>query len=443
MSILRGILFLLLCFSCFTVSSSTYIIRDYFDGFRWHLGPFKFSINDQTITEIKGPLSQKAFNLLESKVKSNNSQIYFYPDLDLIPGLVDSHIHLSFEDESFDTNHDMANRQMFRDDQQSLALAHMRLDQGFNRGFLTLRDLGGNPDALRKTSQMIARAPDRYPTLYHLKDAFASVRGQCPKGVDCKDSFRKLPQTPSALKNYFKAPQKNLHHKVFLDNDPYPGVLKKNHIIALLKEAKKKRAPLALHTIKQKDFSWIVPFLYPQLSLEHLNSLVFASIEDQVQVVLASKARFVPSLYSKTYMQLLEQKNKLPNHWQWERDRQLKVINSLAKLSPLLCFGSDFYFPSFSPLRDWAFYAIEILRDFEKETFLKTDQVLSMATGACNELFPGSSAGLIKEGASASFNLVGGNLKSDIRYLHNIQGVVQRGRPHRLPSAQPNFHTPL
>jgi hypothetical protein len=408
-------------------------VRDYFDGFRWHFGPFLFVTQNKIITKIEGPLSRKQLDLVKTQASTYKGKLYLYPELDLIPGLIDSHTHLSLEDKSFDAFFDPAITQMFHENDKSLAMAHKRLDQAIRRGFLFIRDLGGNPLVLQNIAEMVRRDPHRYPELYYLRIAFAAGRGQCPPAINCKKAFKKLPLKPHDINNYFKDRAANLHHKIFLDNDPYPGVLKKSHVTSLLREAKKRRAPLAIHTIKQEDFSWITPFLYPELSLEHLKSFSFDSIKNQVQSFLSSKVRLVPSLYSKAYMQLIDQRGKMPAHWPWERARQLKAINSMAKLSPLLCFGSDFYFPTFSPLRDWAFYAIEILRDFEKETFLKSDQVLSMATGGCQSLFPGTSAGLIKLGATASFNLVGGDLKSDLKYLHDIQGVIHRGQPYRLP----------
>jgi hypothetical protein len=146
-----------------------------------------------------------------------------------------------------------------------------------------------------------------------------------------------------------------------------------------------------------------------------------------------SGLKLVPTLYSSSFTAVLKKRNKLPSHWQWDRINQLKKIKSLKGLKSMLCFGSDFYYQTFSPLRDSFYYSIEVLKDYQHEIGLAPDEVLRMATGACHELFPGTSAGVISSGAQASFNLVGGDLKSDIKYLHDIQGTVNNGVIYRIP----------
>ena len=368
-----------------------------FDGAQW-LQPAYISFNQEEILYLaKRPQENTTY-----KTIINSS---------LLPPLVDAHQHLGLIDpnlgadykEAFTFTHNLSHK-----DKVDLALG--TLNDYLHKGFLYIRDLGGDSAVTNEVQQRIENLS--YPYVQWATKPIAQGNGQCPKELFCKryfqDSFNSKVNNQDTLKFY-------------LDNDPFSGRMDPKYLTSLMKKNHFNR-PMAFHGIYDYDFSVLSPFLEEQDSLEHLTYITAKKLAKLEK----SQVRLVPTDWPQSYLDFY--KDKLDKSIIFDKKDQIKRMKLLRPYIKQICYGSDFFVDTRDSVKTRAFWALEGFLDMAKEWKLNSLEALPLITGQCDSLFPKQrNIGKLRVSSEPSFIIIEGDLNKNLAHLHNIKYVIKQG----------------
>jgi len=368
-----------------------------FNGIQW-LKPAYISFNQKEIVY----LAQTPQKNITYKAIENSS---------LLPPLVDAHQHLGLTDPSLGASYKDAfifTHKLPHQEKVNLALS--TLNDYLHKGFLYIRDLGGDSAVINEVEQKIENLP--YPYVQWVTKPIAQGKGQCPQDLYCKRYFQESFNSPI---------QTHRTLKVYLDNDPFPGKMNPQMLNSIM-EKNHLNQPMAFHGIYDYDYHTLVPFLEKQDSIEHLtyiNPKKLAQLEK-------SEVRLVPTDWPQSFIDLY--KERLDESVLYDKKDQVKRMKLLKPYLKQICYGSDFFIDSQDSVKTRAFWALEGFLDMAKYLDLTPLQALPLITGQCNSLFPNQkNVGKLRVNHEASFIIVTGDLSRNLSRLHNIKYVIKRG----------------
>lgn len=369
-----------------------------FDGNSW-LSPAYIHLQDGIITYL-GPFAHKGFLYKDLKEST------------LLPPLVDAHQHLSVFDHQYGGDYEEAFRYSHKIPiKKRKEMGKDLLNDYLHKGFLYIRDLGGDRVTLDKLKKEISNNP-HYPTVQWSGRAVAHGSGQCPKDLPCSRYFQSV--------NTLKKGSKLETLKIYLDNEPFDGHLTQRELEEV---AKGVNQPMAFHSIRPYPLKKLVQFVDKFDSLEHLTSITAF----QLRAMATTSIRLVPTDMPESFIETYS--DKIPPWPHEEVKIQKKRLRKLLPYINQLCFGSDFYIVPEDQVRTQAYWAVESFIQMASRLNLKPTAALKIITNQCAPLFPGEAElGHIKQGQIANFIIIEGNLKEKLSYLHNIQWVVHKGK---------------
>lgn len=400
--------------------TETFQVKEIFDGNQWIKGHPYIVIRKGVVSSIQR--------------NRPDGEVYDYKNLTIIPGLIDAHQHFSFEDTQGGDNLETAFiqlKKLSRNQKVERMLKHLR--DHLNKGFLYVRDLGGDQETINLVAEKLRAqkelSPAQFPSLYYTPMPLAVGHGQCPAGQNCSSFFNHLEKDQIIIKRgsflklfdvSYDRPQKII--KVYGDNEPFKGQSDSSDLINLLKQTADYQLPVAIHLIRPSSLEPVIPFLRKNSSLEHLNHITRA----QAKKLETSKAKIIPTDFPQSFIDYRSQKYDTFD-LRWEKERQDARLKLFKGLKPQLCFGSDFYYKTENPIKTRAFFALELFIEMASKLKLKTTEALKMITSNCHELFPESHAGYIRVGEKANFIGIEGDLKEDLRVIHNSEFIMRDG----------------
>ncbi len=368
-----------------------------FNGKLW-LQPVYISFNQKEIVY----LDQTPQENTDYKAIENSS---------LLPPLVDAHQHLGLTDPNLGASYKDAfifTHQLPHQEKVNLALS--TLNDYLHKGFLYIRDLGGDSAVINEVEKKIENLP--YPYVQWVTKPIAQGNGQCPQGLYCSRYFQE--SFNSHLKTHRTL-------KIYLDNDPFPGKINPQKLKSLIEKNHLNR-PMAFHGIYDYDYHTLVPFLEEQDSIEHLTFIDPKKLDK----LKKSKVRLVPTDWPQSFMDFY--KERLDESVLYDKKDQVKRMKLLKPYLKQICYGSDFFIDPQDIVRTRAFWALEGFLDMAKHLKLTPLQALPLITGQCNSLFPNQkNLGRLRVNDEASFIIVTGDLSKNLSRLHNIKYVIKQG----------------
>jgi imidazolonepropionase-like amidohydrolase len=334
----------------------------------------------------------------------------------LIPGLVDGHTHIFFEDKRMGRNFSKAIIDNLKNSVgRRIEYAKTIKREYLKAGFTTLLDLGNSGAFL--DVRLRDREGDRGPILYVSGPGVAIKNAQLakkePRSVVEKEyrilSFKR-PLKPQ-LNDYL------VHNvdvlKIFGDNDPSEGILTIEEINKVADWAHKNGLQVHLHATNPNS---VARAFRSRVDLVHH---VYGIDQKSLEIVSKSKKSFVPTYFNNRLHQISAEAR--------ERDGQKENQLKLFSFKDQIGFGSDVYISSKSGM-DRGEQAIEALISY-LDFGLTPIEVLKSATSFWTDKFPPYQAiGVIKKGAFANMVVVDGSLQESLEPLRNVKHVIFKGK---------------
>ncbi len=391
----------------------SFVVDSYFDGLKIYKdGPYIIETKNSKVTKI-----------IRDKLKPRTG-------LFLLPGLVDAHVHLYYQEYLPYGNHKESLAKTFSiSDSQRKILIESFLNDRIKKGFIWLRDLGGDRRGRKVLKSLIKEKGSNYPFVEMMGESLTWGPGQCSPPLNCDRisidlKNYKIDQLDKLLKGLV---QKGLSHlKVYLDSDPFDSQpMPIPWVKAIIQKAKDLKLKVAFHVGLFYPLEKIISSMDENFSLEHIYHVSNDFPLEKARAVL------VPTDIPFSFIEFIKNRGGNYQAYYFDKIKSQKRFKKLLERNLPLCFGSDFYFETSDSVKTRSYWAIESLVDWHELGMSNLD-VLKSATSNCSKLF-NKKPFLIQEKAPANFIIVKGNPEKDIRDLHNILWVIKDGKVLKSP----------
>lgn|GEM_PF-2372160 len=389
----------------------SWLVKEYFDG--------EDRVQKNSVIKVK---SGRIVAI--SPLKESSTWDYSIPFA--MPPMVDAHVHSTFFDPYFASNPEamlVFNRQLSNHDSQSKSF--QLINDALKKGFLFLRDLGGEEEKVNSLKAALNKTPDIYPLLLTSGRAFASGKAQCDGDPSCARMFYPDSASLSDIKiRSLLRQKKELHEvvKIYFDNDPFEGKMRERELKRIVTLAKEIGLSVAIHVTTVPP-SFLSDKIFRDVSFEHIYQF-------NNSANIQKKSILVPTDLPLSFIHHLNtvDSEKYSFHF-YEKERQVKRMEYLRKSEA--CFGSDFYFLTADSVRTPYYWAIEGLLDYYSRGWSMAE-VLRMVTTNCNKVFRGILPKILV-GEEASFIGLNKSPFKDPQALHNVLWVIKKGSVLKEP----------
>jgi hypothetical protein len=237
---------------------NSFVVDRYFDGLRiYNDGPYIIETSHSKITKIK-----------RDKLQPRTGRF-------LMPGLVDAHVHLYYQEYLPYGNYKESLAKNFSiGDTERKILIESFLNDRIKKGFIWLRDLGGDRRGRKVLKSLIKEKGSNYPFVEMMGESLTWGPGQCSPPLNCD-------RISIDLKNYkinqLDALLKGLvtrgltHLKVYLDSDPFISrPMPIPWVKAIIEKAKDLKLKVAFHVALFYPLEKILPLVNENFSFEHI-----------------------------------------------------------------------------------------------------------------------------------------------------------------------------
>ncbi|MCF8060416.1 MAG: amidohydrolase family protein [Bacteriovoracaceae bacterium] len=397
------------------LKAETFVVDSYFDGKNVkRKGPFAITVSGSIITKITH----------ENELRSNG---HF-----LLPGLIDAHVHLFHENAlPYNDHFKSLSATLNLSKTQRMQFIEENLNDRIKKGFLWLRDLGGDRFGAVALGSLLKAKRDFYPYVEMMGESLTWGTGQCRAPLKCNRiglNIKNLSQE-QILFHLLRIKKEGASQvKVYLDADPFESELMPPDILKfILSKSKLIKLKVAIHSALNYPYSQIWSYIDDNVSLEHLYNF---QANDQNTTTSAS---IVPTDVPFSFIEFLKNRGDEFRFLYFDKIRTEKRFQELLKHKRRLCFGSDFYYETRDPVKTRGFWAIEGLIDWH-EMGMPAIEVLRSATSNCANVFDGGEElTKVGEGQRANFIIVKGDPEKNIRDLHNVLWVIKAGKVLKRP----------
>lgn len=350
-------------------------------------------------------------------------------NLMLLPGLIDTHMHLFIRDQSYEKNF---SAEMLRTSRQSslvrLGIAKRIADELLNGGITTIRDLGNSGQFLDKDLRDKKKS---HLGLLISGPGLAWGKAQFETETADKDVKKEYLQIQrdqdltKILRPYLDAHVDWL--KVFADNAPNPESMPKEVLEKIVSHAHAASLRVAIHTTlastaKNAVFSGAD-------SLEH----GFALNSDTVLEMAKRKIFLVPTDYSAKVCKIIAEHN--PEHEcaqfsQYQSQMKTRLLAAKMRGVPI-AFGSDMYLDLTHDQLSAAEATREGLIAYTEEGLTPGEALQSATSGAARLLGMANKIGVLEPGAFADIIGIEGNPLEHINEIHKVRFVMKNGQTLR------------
>ena len=406
---------------------------------------FSFSLLAQTTLDVGQILDVRSGKILKAKriyidqntgriteiinIKNKNSPTYSFPQVTLIPGLIDTHTHLCLNDLSLDGGFDRElEREVRTPLSQRINWAKKHASELLRSGFTVLRDLGNCGEWGEQILSESYFRQELSPTFIYSGKGLSAPGGQFFSFSDPELVHREylVISSESELQESIIRVKSSgaTWLKLYADNDPNPQMLSKKILSKAVKIGHQLGLKVAIHAIKEEALDNAIE-AHPE-SIEHAVELSPKQIEKikkyGITLVMTDLSGELRKLfYTFTFDHNRQFHAFAPSHLDPRaRAAQQKGVP--------LAFGSDYYFDLQIYGYNFGQGTLEALLGLQTQGFSPLD-ILRMSTINASKLL-GTSAtyGEISKGHQADFIGLLGNPLENLNYLRHPLFIMKNGK---------------
>ncbi len=365
---------------------------------------------------------------ISTKDKSDQAT-YSFPEVTLIPGLIDTHTHLCLNDQSLDGGFDRElEQQVRRPMNERLEWARKHGKELLKSGFTLVRDLGNCGEWGEKILSKEFERSEKGPTLLYSGKGLSAIGGQFLIFTDpelVSQEYLVIRDEKDLLKSVSEVKQSGASWlKLYADNDPNPQMISPELLVKAVKLAHAYGLKVAIHAIKSEAIDHAIA-AKPD-TIEH-------GVELNAQQILQIKK-------AKIFLVMTDLPGELRSlfymfTFDWNRSFHetaplvLNKRSQIVKQNKLLtAFGSDYYFDLQVYGYSFGQGTLAALLGLQTQGFT-THEMIQMATWKAAMLLGKSEQyGEIAPGFYADFVGLRGNPLDHPHYLRAPVFVMKKGK---------------
>lgn len=354
-----------------------------------------------------------------------------YSSYFILPGFIDAHTHLFLTDSSFDADFPgELIKNLGMNGKEREEVARRRAQAYLRAGFVAIRDLGNSGRYLdQKLSLASKKTPSKLPQI--LFSGPGICVGNCQ--FSAKASIDQVNHEYDSVES-FVAARKVIDEriqfgvnfiKVYIDNIPSSGVMKRELFSKIFQYCQKKKIKLVVHGIDKNAIEFVSEFAVH--SIEHANELSDLALKN----IKKNNIMVVPTDLGFQWIKRGLKKRGLSSERvnsetiTMFKERSLRYKKLLGLNIPF-AFGSDFYFPVENIEKDFinaVFSSFDILDLSGADEKLKIKELTLHAARAIGQ----KELGEIQVGMQASFVILKKNPLRDFKNIRTVHKVFNQG----------------
>lgn len=319
----------------------------------------------------------------------------------LLPGLIDGHTHLFYEDD-----------EEVRSKDERMKRAKIFKKEYLKSGFVGLVDLGNSGHFL----DVDLREEEAHvgPSLFVSGPGIATSNAQMSSDIKIKDVKKEytIINFSQSLEQQLQSHIKNKVNflKVFVDNDPAVGSLNEEELKRIQKFAKKHDLEIHAHTVFADSIEKGL-----KLNLNYLHHS-YQINQKGLELMKSSCSDFIPTFFNKSLFKHSDEKR--------QKDGRYELLTSLFKQKKRIGFGSDIYIKNL----DRGVAAIESLLSYSDYGLSNAEFLISATSFWTDKLKPHGTYGIIQVGAYANFLILDGEIDKYPKALRANKTIFFKGR---------------